>query len=152
MLLAAVVAGLSSAWKNPTAAALVLAYIASQFFELPPKLYILPDILTLAMIFSKPRYHPCDPYYTLSTWQQLKCIWTERSPADRLIITSMPLAWYFYAPVLTYHQYWALWWIAIFQFAVVSIESVFISWCRHRHRDGPGATECPRNWMEVSVA
>jgi hypothetical protein len=121
--IAAIAVGFSSVWRNPTALALVLAFAASEA-GLPPKYFMFPDIFTLAMIFAKPRYQPCPAYWMLTTWGQLKCIVAERSPSDRFVMFSLPMAWAFYAPVLSHQQYWALWWVATAQFLVVGLEPV----------------------------
>lgn len=119
----ALAVGFTSAWRNPTALALLLAFAVSEA-GLPPAFYAWPDILTLALIFSKPRYRPCEDYWDLSTWEQLKCILTERGPTDRFVMLSIPMAWYFYAPVLSYSQYWSLYYIAVAQFLVVGFEGL----------------------------
>lgn len=117
------VVGLPSAWKNPTAGALVLAYLVAEI-GLPPAYFVFPDIFTVGVIFAKGRYHPCPDYWELSTWQQLKCILSERTPSDRFIMLSFPLAWFFYSPILSSTQWWCLFYIAVAQFLAAGWEAV----------------------------
>lgn len=130
LLAVALAVGISSAWRNPTAFGLVVAFVVSSF-GLPHAYFIFPDIFTLAMIFCKPRYQPCPAYWELTTWEQLKCIVTERAPADRFVMLSMPIAWLFYATVLSHTQYWVLWTIGLAQLVVVGVEPL-LSFIRRR--------------------
>jgi hypothetical protein len=110
-------------WKNPTAGALLLAYVVAEL-GLPIKYFTIPDIVTMAVIFAKPRYRPCASYWDLSIGAQLRCLITERTPADRFILLSIPLAWCIYSPVLTHSQWWSLWIIAVAQFLAAGWESL----------------------------
>lgn len=145
----ALAVGFSSAWRNPTALALVVAFAAAEA-GLPPEYYIIPDITTLALIFTKPRYRPCPTYWDLSAWERFKCILLERSPADRFVMLSFPMAWYFYAPVLSYSQYWALYYIAVAQFVVVCSEPLFSVACRRNADVASQEPPCSRNGMEAA--
>jgi hypothetical protein len=120
LLAVALVVGLLAICKRePTAGALVAAYVVS-LIGLPSAYFIFPDIFTLAVIFCKPDYRPCPAY--LGDWHQLKCLFLERSPTDRFIMLSFPVAWCFYSPSLSVTQYWVLWGIALAQFIAASLE------------------------------
>lgn len=131
--LAAIAVGMFSAWRNPTALALLLAFVASER-GLPLDYYVYPDILTLTVIFCKPEYAPCADYGTV--WHQLKCVITERSPSDRIVMLSLPAAWFFYvAPVDPNLQWWSLYGLAMIQFAAVIIDHVPDLFSRRRNAD-----------------
>jgi hypothetical protein len=102
----------------------LLAYVVAEL-GLPLKYFTIPDIVTVCIIFGKPRYRPCETYWDLSIWAQFKCILAERSPADRFILLSIPMAWIIYSPVLSHDQWWSLWWIAIAQFLAAGWESFY---------------------------
>ena len=123
------VVGLPSAWKNPTAAALCLSWIFCKVLYLATgdglavEYYLLPDIFVLAIIFAKPDYH----HYDLcgGDWHQLKCLWLERSPADRAVMSLFPIVWLTYvAAISPFLQWQMLWGAAILQFLFASAESL----------------------------
>ena len=68
--------GVPAAWRNPTAAALVLCWIAGEAIvaitgnSLPVEYYLYPDLFVLAMIFAKREAYNLRPYR--GTWHQLK--------------------------------------------------------------------------------
>jgi len=147
----AVAVGLFSAWRNPTALALLLAFAASEA-GLPIELYTFPDILTGALIFMKPRYRPCPDYWDLSTWEMLKCLLGERTPADRIILLTLPVAWYFYiADIHPYYQYWWLYWIAVVQFAAAGLEPI-LPFILRRFADAASHQSHSRNGLEAAIA
>jgi hypothetical protein len=121
----ALVVGVPSAWKNPTAGALVLCWVFSESLYwltgngLATEYFIFPDLLVLAVIFAKPEACNFRPY--INTWHQLKCLIIERSVPDRIVMLLFPVAWVFYASPGPY-QYRALWLIAIAQFAAAGWE------------------------------
>lgn len=129
--MAAVVAvvGIPSAWKNPTAAALVLAWVFSQalyYFTgngLAIKFYTFPDIVILAVIFAKPEY--CNQGMYRSTLHQLWCVVAERSPSDRMVMLIFPIIWWAYvADISAYACWWILWGATVLQFLFASTESI----------------------------
>lgn len=124
-----VVVGLPAAWRNPTAAALVLCWIFSEGLYwitgngLAVAYYTFPDIFVITVIFCKPSYCPPEDYPTV--WHQLWCILAERTPADRLILLSYPACWYLYvADIAPYYQWWGLYWIAVVQFLAAGAEGI----------------------------
>ena len=130
ILLAVVAAvGLPSAWRNPTAAALCLAFIFAKILYLTTgdglatAFYLFPDIAVIGVIFCKPDYHR----YPLcgGDWHQLRCMWLERSPADRCVLAIFPCLWLAYvAPIEPYLQWHVLWAGTVLQFLFASTESL----------------------------
>lgn len=125
--------GVPSAWRNPTAAALVIAWLAGQavFYitgdNLPVQFYAFPDVFVLAMIMAKQEYCNRRPYR--SVLHQLSCVLLERSPADRAVMLVFPAVWLIYvAPMHDYHRWWLLWSLTILQFLFASAESLEIFW------------------------
>jgi hypothetical protein len=121
--------GIPSAWRNPTAGALVLCWVVSQTIYaltgngLAVEYYAYPDIFVIAVIFAKREYCNLRPYR--STFHQLACVVLERSPADRFILLSYPVVWYFYTATSTPHlQYWALYLLSVAQFLAAGAESL----------------------------
>jgi hypothetical protein len=136
MWAAVLVVGMPAAWRNPTAGALVLCWVFSEGLYtltgngLAVQYFAYPDIFVLAVIMAKPEYCNLQPYR--STLHQLKCILLERSPSDRFIMLSYPVAWYFYVTdIQPYYQYYALWWLAIAQFLAAGWEPVSKFFRRH---------------------
>lgn len=124
--------GIPSAWKNPTAAALVLSWIAGEVVflltgnNLPVEYYLYPDIFVIGVIFAKPDYR-CSEYE--SAWRQFLCLTLERSPSDRCVLLIFPIMWVTYvAPIDPYYQWWILWAAAILQFLFASTESLERFW------------------------
>ena len=119
--------GVPSAWKNPTAGALVLCWVFSETLYLltgdgmAVQFYAYPDVLVIAVIFAKREWCNLDSNGWLT---ELKCVLLERSPCDRLILLSYPVVWWLYvAPIAHYYQYWALWTISIAQFFAAGFEA-----------------------------
>lgn len=128
MLAVVAVVGIPSAWRNPTAAALVLCWIVSQSIYiftgngLAVEYYTYPDAFVVAVIFTKAEYCNLDPQSML---EEIKCILLERSPADRFILCTYPVCWYFYvAEIPPFYTYWALWLLAVAQFLAAGFESL----------------------------
>jgi hypothetical protein len=113
--------------------------------------FIYPDIFVLSIIFCKPRYRPCGDYWDFSIWHQLKCILTERSPADRVVMLIYPIEWVLYvgdfAPRFTW---FALWGLSIAQFLAAGLEPIF-SFIRRR-TDAACAEPYSRNGLEAAIA
>lgn len=123
--------GIPSAWRNPTAAALVLAWLFGQVYfviagrNIPVELYAFPDIFVLAVIFAKREWCNQQPYR--STWHQLQCVLFERSPADRAIMLIFLGMWCVYiAGLHPYYEWMLLWALAIAQFLLAGAESFFL--------------------------
>ena len=149
------VVGIPSAWRNPTAAALVLAWIAVKVLYLVTgnglavEWYIYPDIAVLAIIFCKPDYRPCD--YYRGTWHQLACLWTERSPSDRAVMAIFPLMWIaYFAPISPFIQWYLLWAGAILQFLFASAEPLAEFF--HSRRGADAAHRLPVSPGDLLVA
>lgn len=125
--------GVPSAWRNPTAAALVGAWVFSKTLFLATgdglavQFYVFPDIAALAIILAKPEY--CFHGYDHSWWLELKCILTERSPSDRAVMLLFPALWWAYvADISAYTQWLVLWGATIFQVLFASAESLEKFW------------------------
>lgn len=125
--------GVPSAWRNPTAAALVLAKIAGWGWSkitgnsLPTDFYLFPDLFVMAVIFAKPEYAPCQRYKSVG--HQLACFALERSPADRAVMLIFVVSWVLYvSPIHPYFVWWLLWSGVILQFLFASAESLEIYW------------------------
>lgn len=135
------VVGVPSAWRNPTAAALVISWIFGELAyiftgdNLPINFYLYPDIFTLAVIMAKPEACNLRPYQ--STLHQLKCLLLERSPSDRMVMLIFPLMWTIYVSGLhPYYVWWLLWSLVILQFLFASAESIEKFW-RSRGQPNP---------------
>jgi hypothetical protein len=121
------VVGVPSAWRNPTAGALVLCWVVSEGVYsltgngLATEFFLFPDFVVIAVIAMKPEVCNFRPY--ISAWHQAKCLLLERSVPDRIVLLLFPVAWYFYAAdIAPYYQWWALWWISVVQYLVAGFE------------------------------
>lgn len=144
--------GVPSARGNPTAAALVLAKLAGWGWyqitgdNLPTSFYLFPDILVVAVIFSKPSYQPCDRYR--SAWHQAKCLVLERSPSDRAVLLIFLVMWCIYVSDLhPYHVWWSLYWLVIIQFLAAGLEALSLY-----RREPNAAGDTPDNPGALLVA
>lgn len=120
--------GVPSGWRNPTAAALVIAKIAGWGWyqisgdNLPVDFYIFPDIMVLAVIMAKPEWCNLQPYRNV--WHQLQCVLLERSHADRIVMVTFVIMWGIYVMDLhPYYKWWALYWLVIAQFLAAGWEA-----------------------------
>lgn len=145
--------GVPSAWRNPTAAALVGAWIVTKVIylvtgnALATEFYVYPDIVVITIIFCKPEYQPCDDY--LSTWHQLKCLLIERTPADRVVLLIFPVEWAIYISTLPAVPVWWLLWVgSIIQFLAAGWESLS-DFIRRRNAD---AANSPPHEGQLLVA
>lgn len=121
--------GLPAAFRNPTAAALVMAWVASEAMflvtgdSLPIEYYPFLDVFVIAVIMAKHEYCNQRPYR--GTWHQLKCLLLERSPADRVVLLIFPVMWGLYiAPIHPYYLWYALWFLCIAQFVSAGAEAL----------------------------
>lgn len=117
--------GVPSAWRNPTAAALVLAKIAGWAIykitgdNLPVEYYLFPDIFVIAVIMAK----------------------YERSVPDRIVLLIFPIMWCLYlAPLHPFYVWWSLYYLVLAQFFAAGWES--FSTYRRGHR---AASDKPEN-------
>jgi hypothetical protein len=114
----ALVVGVPSAWKNPTAGALVLAFVVSQF-GLAHVYYAFPDAFTIFVI-------------------AMKNVGAGSStPADRFILLSLPLGWIIYVlegQIPHFYWWYALWFLALAQFAAAGLEPA-IPFIRRRYAE-----------------
>jgi hypothetical protein len=122
------VVGIPAAMRNPTAAALVMSWLAGEAIylvtgnSLPTDFYLFPDIFVLAVIMAKQEVCNLRPYR--GAWHQLKCMVLERSPADRIIMLIFPVMWVLYAaPVHPFYKWWALYYLVIAQLAAAGYEA-----------------------------
>lgn len=145
----AVVAGIGfpAAFRNPTSAALVLAWLVPEILyqftgdSLPLRLYFCADIFVLAAILAKATVREgCRTYPTLR--QQTHCAWKAITPWDRLIAGGFILAaWPLYvAQIDPLPKWYALWAIIILQFLVAAGDAAFSLGERKRRvmSDTPG--------------
>ena len=154
MLGVVAVVGLPSARRNPTAAALVCAWLISEILYLATgnglavEYYTLPDIIVLSVILCKPEH--CYIEYE-SAWHQLKCLLLERSPGDRIIICTYPLCWFLYVADLSdFNRYWGLWLLAVAQLLAAGWDAFPHPFRRHAETmnrppdpSGPLLVVCP---------
>lgn len=144
--------GVPSAWRNPTAAALVIAWIAGRVIYLvtgdimPLAYYPFLDVFVIAVVMAKKEYRNQQPYRGF--WHQLACILLERSPADRVILLIFAAQWCFYlAPLHQYYVWWSLWTLTIAQFLAAGLESFSIY-----RRDLGAASDTPADPGALLVA
>ena len=136
--------GVPSAWRNPTAAALVGAWVVTKTLYLVTgdglalEFYIFPDIAVMAIIFMKPRYQPRSRY--ADDWHRFKCLLLERTPADRVVMLIYPIEWVLYVTTLPAREVWfALWGLSIIQFLAAGAEPL----AQYLRRRGADATVRP---------
>lgn len=123
-----VAVGVPAAFRNPTAAALVIAWTIAQGLwlitgdNLPLRVYIMTDIAVIAVIICKPlRYR--GPYR--GPWHQLQCIFSERLVWDRIVLAIFPVMWTIY--ILNINEtmrWWLLYWLLVTQFLAAGGEAL----------------------------
>lgn len=155
LVLTAIVAvvGIPSAFKNPTAAALVGCWLFSQVFYwftgngLAVEYYVYPDVLVIAVIMAKPE--ACNFEIQDTILAELKCAILERSVEDRIILCSFPICWWVYvANLAPFYTWWALWLIAVAQFLAAGWEA--FSKIIQRHAEAMNSP--PANGGDLLVA
>lgn len=136
---AVVAAGFPAIFRNPTSAALFIAWLAAEIYvlvtgnSLPTDLYPFLDIFVLGVLFAKPEVRSLAPYK--SAWHQLKAVLLERSVPDRIVMLAFLPMWFVYvAPLDPYPAWMALWGLSIIQFLAAGCEgySKLIRWFRAR--------------------
>lgn len=141
--------GLPSAWRNPTAAAMVVAYtiVAGLFWWADIRLandkLFLIDIGVITVIYAKTITRCGAKVY--DNWRhQLRCLVTDLTPWDRWIVALFVFgAWPVYvSPLSDYRQWWILWALAIGQFLIAGGEAVQAK-RTVRHVDAPDLPHPP---------
>lgn len=137
IIMAAVVVllGFTAAPWNRTSAALVIAWTVGIIWSrytgdnMPLRFYVITDGFVLGMIFSKSPYR--EPFW-LWLWQS----WLDKSWCDwAIILIFIPFMWGLYvAPVSETVRYWALYYLAIAQFALAAADTAVYLLTRGRTR------------------
>lgn len=133
--------GLPAAFRNPTAAALVIAWAIPEALwmvtsdSLPLKLYFMLDIAVVSLIYAK-TIRRVGPKSYASLGKQLKGLILDLSPCDRLIVALFMLgAWPLYILVIDPRTQWfMLWGIVILQFLTAGAEAVSAFRCDMKSR------------------
>lgn len=130
MYLVVACVGLPAAFRNPTAAALVISWLAGEIAwmvtgnNLPLSTYFAADIVVVSIIYAKTIRH-CGPKEYPSMRGQLRCLVTDLTICDRWIVAIFLLGmWPAY--VLSIHPYYKwfwLWGLAISQFLLAGAET-----------------------------
>lgn len=146
--------GLPAAFRNPTALALTLSWLAGETTWLitgnsfPLSVYFMADIAVVAVIMAKPEACNSQPYQ--NTVHQLKCLLLERSVADRVVMLIFPIMWCIYTvPIHPYYAWFALWLLTIAQFLAAGVEA-FLKF--RRARAAVVARDIPRSGLEYALA
>lgn len=125
--------GLPAAFRNPTAFALVVAWLVPEILyhftqnNLPLKIYFMADIVVIAVIFGKATVREgCRTYPTLR--EQLHCAFTAITAYDRWVITGFVFAaWPLYVVEIDPRSKWfALFSIVILQFLLAAGEAIML--------------------------
>lgn len=131
MYLVVIGVGLPSAWRNPTAFALVLNWALGEFAwlvtndPLPLSVYFCADILVLAVISGKATIREgCRTYPTLA--EQIRCFWRVLTLWDKLVAGGFIFAaWPLYVADIDARLKWfALFYVLIAQFAFAGCEAI----------------------------
>lgn len=140
-------AGVSSAWRNATASALVASWAAGEAVwlvtgnNLPLSTYFMADIAVISVIYAKTirRVGP-KTYPTLG--RQLYCLIVDLTPYDRWVVAIFLLgAWPMYVLALhPFYKWWGLWALTIIQFLLAGAETAFQLHREYRRaaREPPG--------------
>lgn len=126
--------GLPAAYRNPTALALSLSWLAGQATylttgnNLPLSIYIMADIAVITIIYAKSIRHAGVKTYP-SAWRHLKGFVTDLTPCDRIVLAIFLLgSWPVYVLDLhPYYRWWTLYWLTIAQFLTAGVEA-FAGW------------------------
>jgi hypothetical protein len=141
MYLVVACVGLPAAFRNPTALALVVAWLVPEILyqftgnSLPLSVYFMADITVIAVICAKAAIgEGCSTYPTLR--QQFACFWRALTACDRTILGLFLFgAWPVYVSNLhPYYAWFALWAIAIAQFMLAGVEAL-VGWHQRRKAD-----------------
>lgn len=124
------VVGLPAAFRNPTAAALVLSWLVGEVTwmatgnNLPLSVYFMCDVAVIAVIYAK-MIRSCGAKVYSSMREQLRCFVTDLTKADRWIVALFLLgAWPLYVlEIHPYYKWYLLWFIAIAQFLLAGAEA-----------------------------
>ncbi len=120
--------------RNATAIALVATWLVCRVIyekagHCPLQAQIISDMIVIAAMFVKEDWVN---YAYRNGWHQLACMWTERTPWDRVILALFPVMWLNYFPILsTTPQCWTLWGIGLIQLGLAGHEA-FHQWRKTR--------------------
>lgn len=123
--------GLPSTRWNPTAGALSIAWLLGEITwmvtgnSFPLTVYFMADVAVIVVIYAK-TIHRCGAKFYSSLGEQLRCLVTDLTPWDRLVVAIYVLgAWPLYILALhPYSKWWLLWTLAIAQFVFAGIEAL----------------------------
>lgn len=123
--------GLPAAFRNPTAAALVLSWLAAEVSfmltedNLPLSIYFMADIAVIAVIYAK-TIRACGAKLYSSLGEQLRCLVTDLTKCDRWIVALFVLgAWPLYVlDIHAFYKWWLLWAIVTLQFLLAGGEAL----------------------------
>ena len=123
--------GFPSAWRNPTALALALSWLAGEVTwlltgnNLPTSTYFMADVAVISLIYAKTiRRVGVKSYPTLR--KQIYCLFLDLTVCDRWVVAIFLLGmWPLYISTIDpYYQWWALWSFAILQFLFAAAEAI----------------------------
>lgn len=122
--------GFPAAFRNPTAAALVVAWLAGEIIvellgnSLPLGFYFAADMTVISLIYAK-AIHRAGPRTYRSIGRQLSCMVTELTPWDRAIVAIFMLGmWPAYVVGFDPWSKWMLLWgLSITQFILAGAEA-----------------------------
>lgn len=123
--------GLPAALRNMTAAALVVSWMIGEITwmvtgeRFPFRLFFMADIAVIAVIYAKTIVR-CGPKQYPTLGAQLRCLITDPTPCDRLVLAIFMLGqWPLYIVSLhPYYRWWALFWLVIAQFLLAGGEAL----------------------------
>lgn len=123
--------GVPSAWRNPTAGALVLCWVVSEGIYaltgngLAVAYYFYPDIFVICVIMAKHGPYSCPP--DGNTERHLRSVLVNRTIQDYVILLIFPVMWVLYVVDLhPFYKWWSLWLLAIIQFFLAGWEAIVI--------------------------
>lgn len=131
MYLVIALVGLPAAFRNPTAFALVVAWLVPEILyrftedNLPLKIYFIADITIIGVICTKATIKEgCRTYPTIKL--QLKCAWEAITSWDCWIAASyIFMVWPVYVSYLhPYYKWWVLWTLVVLQILLAGGEAL----------------------------
>lgn len=121
--------GIPAAFRNPTALAMVIAWLCVEFVyqltgnPLPLQFSFMADVTVIAAIYAKTTNRSGAKHYS-SLGEQTRCMITDLTPCDRWVLAIFLVMWPLY--VLLIDPWWKwhlLWGLAITQFLFASAEA-----------------------------
>lgn len=148
--------GVPAMTRNATAVALVLSWMGGQLAylstgdSLPLRFYMIADIAVIAVIYGKMTAACADKVYE-SCWHQLKCMVTDLTPQDRIIVfIFLLLVWPLYVlNIGDFYKWWALWGLTIIQFLLAGSEA-YHSWREAKRADSITEPDIPSSGSAFS--